>query len=160
MSRESWYSSKYFVIIFFPMVFFIILYEYNTHKREKNRSQYDGIVNEYRSRITSDKLEKMPFEFSEGTENIQDFHFEEFCHAMEVSHIGGFNHPLTKNKLYIYDMNEGTGFVFEIIFALDNGKTPGVNVDLVYYENNEYKGGYRCRCRELDAWGKAIGMFD
>ena len=40
-----------------------------------------------------------------------------------------------------------------------NGKTNGVNVVLLYYEDNEYKGGYRCRCPELDAWGESIGMF-
>ena len=52
---------------------------------------------------------------------------------------------LSDEILDLYDMEEGSGFVFEISFALDNGKTPGVNVVLLYYEDNEYKSGYRCR---------------
>ena len=154
------FKKRYFFFIIVPLIFFIIFHSYNTHKRKKIRSQYDGIVSEYRSRINPEALEKMPFEFSKETKIIQDFHFDEFCHAMEVSHMGGFNHPLTINELKLYDMEEGSGFVFEISFALDNGKTPGVNVVLLYYEDNEYKSGYRCRCPELDDWGKAIGIFD
>lgn len=154
---------KYIKFLFFVLLLifissFCIFNAYKKQNELKIKNQYDEIVKEYRENLSPEKLEKMPYEFSKET-SIQDFHFDEFCHAMEVSHIGGFNHPLTINELKIYDVKEGTGFVFEISFALDNGKTPGVNVVLLYYEGNEYKSGYRCRCPELDDWGESIGMF-
>ncbi len=154
---------KYIKFLFFVLLLifissFCIFKAYKKQNELRIRNQYDEIVKEYRENLSPEKLEKMPYEFSKET-SIQDFRFGQFCDALKVSQKGGFNHPLTLNKLFLYDMKEGTGFVFEILFALDNGKTNGVNVVLLYYEDNEYKGGYRCRCPELDAWGESIGMF-